>query len=198
MQLVWEWQSGDALSAKRLDELHCLRNRIFIVMTADPWQEVDGNDTKAHCHHLLGLSPDNKAIVAYGRLLVPTEPNEAVAFSRVFVLPDFRGHGYFRQIIERIFDRAIALGFKESAMKIHALLSPETDKIYEDFGFESLGKREQIPSGICLQDKALAHIGKAYAQYKECRAMLAQQSMFAAKAPLLVQSESLNACHALK
>lgn len=201
MQLHWEWQTGDNLSAKRLDELHCLRNRIFIVMTQDPWQEVDGHDTERNCYHLCGLPADNNSIVAYGRLIVPTDANEAVRFSRIFVVPDFRGRGYFRQIIEHIFDKAIALGFSESAMHIHASLSPETDKVYSDFGFEAKGKVDKIPSGICLQDKGLAHIGKAYAQYQELRTAQHyrhQQSLFASQAPQHTQSDSLNACQALK
>lgn len=201
MQLRWEWQAGNALSAKRLDELHCLRNRIFIVMTEDPWQEADGNDTKDNCYHLLGFSSEADSITAYGRLIVPTEADGVLRFSRIFVLPDFRGKGYFRQIIERIFDKAIALGYRESAMKIHATLSPETDKIYRDFGFEAAGKVYKIPSGICLQDKALPHIGKARAHYKAHRKAVShhKQSLFAgAQAVKSNQSDSLKVCQALK
>lgn len=203
MELRWEWKSGEEICAKRLDELHRLRNTIFVVMTGDPWQEVDGSDTAKNCYHLMAVATKTDAVVAYGRLIVPTDKEQPVRFSRIFVVPDYRKNGYFRAIIEGIFDKAIALGFGAYPMRIHATLTPQTEKVYRDFGFETVGNVDKVGNGILLQDKTLKHIAQAFVHYQENKTrqhFTVQMGIFAQAKSLITvhQSDSLNVCQAAK
>lgn len=90
MTLNWRCLPFDALHARTLYALLQLRTEVFVMEQDCVFQDMDGAD--AQCFHLLGEAED-KALVAYARLVPAGLKFTEASIGRVVTLPAARGGG---------------------------------------------------------------------------------------------------------
>ncbi|MEB5972476.1 GNAT family N-acetyltransferase [Pantoea dispersa] len=89
MDMQWLDCHHSELTAQQLYTVLALRNQVFIVEQACPYQDIDGQDLTADNRHLLGFL-DGK-LLAYARLLTPALASSPVTIGRVIVSEEARG-----------------------------------------------------------------------------------------------------------
>ncbi|WP_075181303.1 GNAT family N-acetyltransferase [Pantoea sp. 1.19] len=97
--LQWHDLHQRELSKEDLYALLALRNAVFIVEQACPYQDLDGADLAGENRHLLGRR--NGELVACARLLAPDSDGAAVKIGRVVIAPRARGLGLGRQLMQQ-------------------------------------------------------------------------------------------------
>lgn len=116
-----------------------IRTRVFIEEQAcPPEEEWDAHDEPSArgvtCHHLLGFVDDTPAVVARWR--PTTHDGERMAkLERFAVLPEWRGRGLGRALIDATIADAQAAGF--TAFVLHA--QAHLEGLYASLGFERRG-----------------------------------------------------------
>lgn len=118
-----EWQAARAI-----------RHRVFIEEQAcPPEEEWDGHD--ATSQHALGLVEDEPAATARWRTV--THDGRAVAkLERFAVLPEHRGRGYGRALVQHVLKEAQQAGFRTFYLHAQAHL----EDFYASFGFKREGE----------------------------------------------------------
>ena len=116
-----------------------IRQRVFVEEQAcPPEEEWDAWDAPAArgttCHHLLGTEDGEPVAVARWRP-VEFEGAPAAKLERFAVLPEARGRGLGRAMIEAAIREAEAAGF--STLVLHA--QAHLEGLYASFGFERVG-----------------------------------------------------------
>jgi ElaA protein len=86
------------LDAATLYELLRLRVDVFVVEQQCAYPELDGRDTEPDATHLWLTADEDRAPLAYLRIL--TEPDGRTRIGRVAVAPAARGAGIARQLME--------------------------------------------------------------------------------------------------
>jgi len=115
--VTWDWQPFAALSASELYDILQARQHIFMLEQQCLYADIDGADR--HSWHLMGKLPEG-VLVAYLRVLPPTDSRPEPAIGRVLVTPHMRGQGLGRQLlIEGI--RRTRQHFPESDIVLSAL-----------------------------------------------------------------------------
>ena len=94
MEVQFQWTPWARLDRDLLYALMALRQRVFVVEQACPYQDADGRDPAAH--HLLGLRDGE--LVACLRAFAPDATGEAV-IGRVVTAPEVRGTGLGRPLM---------------------------------------------------------------------------------------------------
>jgi len=118
-----------------------IRTRVFIEEQACPpeeeWDAYDAPEARGTtCHHLLGLVRGEPVAVARWRPV--THDGERMAkLERFAVLPEWRGKGLGRQIVQATIDDAQTAGF--TAFVLHA--QAHLEDLYASFGFEPVGEQ---------------------------------------------------------
>lgn len=72
-----------------------LRSQVFVVEQDCVYQDLDGKDQRAM--HVLGCDRDK--LVAYTRVFAPGDYFEEASIGRVVVSPEYRKHGYGKEIM---------------------------------------------------------------------------------------------------
>jgi ElaA protein len=120
-----------ALTPHELYAIIRLRNEVFVVEQNCVFQDADNKDL--HCHHLMVW--DNKALVAYARLLPPGLAYEQMSIGRIISSPSYRGTGVGKVLVNESIMGCEKL-FGKGAIKIGAQLYLQ--KFYESFGFKQI------------------------------------------------------------
>ena len=111
------------------DQLHAVRRTVFVEEQRVP-EDEEWDDADAHCHHVLALSADGKAI-GTGRLL----PDGRIG--RMAVLGEWRGMGVGSAILRALLELARKEGFQ--TVKLNA--QTHAVKFYARHGFVAYGRR---------------------------------------------------------
>ena len=108
---------------------------IFVVEQACPYPEIDGKDPLAL--HLFGYDghPSGGALLAYARLFAPGDYYEEPAVGRVLIMPEGRGQGLARVLMEEC-HRFAAARFGTQAVRLNGqgYLKP----FYESLGYRAV------------------------------------------------------------
>jgi ElaA protein len=144
VELTWHDRAFGELSRDELYAILAVRERVFVVEQACPYQEADGLDPQ--CRHLWATL--RGAIVAYLRI-VPTGVKYAeVAIGRVLVAPEMRGTGLGKELMRRALAAAGAVPVRLSAQA-------HLDRFYAELGFRAVGDvydEDGIPHVEMLRD----------------------------------------------
>ncbi|MEM7066527.1 MAG: GNAT family N-acetyltransferase [Cyanobacteria bacterium P01_B01_bin.77] len=130
----WFWKPFDALSTLELYDILRARQQVFIIEQTCIYPDLDGADLS--CWHLMGTM-DKAGVVAYLRVLPPTEQRAEPAIGRVLVTPSARGQGLGRQLLAEGMTRAQQLfpGYDIVLSAQHHL-----EQLYGGFGFRSVSE----------------------------------------------------------
>lgn len=119
-----EWEAARAI-----------RTRVFIEeQQCPPALEWDAHDATAR--HLVGLVDGVPAATARWRV-VEHDGRAAAKLERFAVLPEHRGRGYGRALVQYALDEAAAAGHTRFVLHAQAHL----DRFYAGFGFRATGER---------------------------------------------------------
>ncbi len=167
MKIYWKWKSFDELTKTELYQILKERNKTFIVALKCPWGEIDGEDEYAL--HLIGYeSRENKQIMAYARLIVPSiNSNEPVHFGRLLVVEQYRGQGIGSELVSQIIDKILSLGYVFNDIEILANYTPITNKLYNKFGFKQITPPYSIEGGTELVPMLLTYQNRVQNDYKK-------------------------------
>lgn len=114
------------------DAARAIREQVFIVeQDCPPEEEWDAHD--ATSRHLLGWVDDTPVATARWRTVAHDEALVA-KLERFAVLPEYRGRGYGRALVEYTLADACRAGFSTFILHAQAYL----EDFYADFGFETV------------------------------------------------------------
>ncbi|MEO7265860.1 MAG: GNAT family N-acetyltransferase [Ferruginibacter sp.] len=128
MQLKWECQYFDELSATGLYNILKLRSEVFVVEQNCIYLDSDNKDQRSY--HLTGYSGD--ILVAYARLLPPGIAFPEASIGRVVTHPQYRNTGAGKALMIKAIG-ACRQQFNVTKIRIGAQLYLK--KFYTDLGF---------------------------------------------------------------
>ena len=140
----WYERAFAELSRDELYAILAVRERVFVVEQACPYQEADGLDPQ--CRHLWATL--RGAIVAYLRIVPAGVKYAEVAIGRVLVAPEMRGTGLGKELMRRALTAAGAVPVRLSAQA-------HLDRFYAELGFRAVGDvydEDGIPHVEMLRD----------------------------------------------
>ena len=149
--IQWKWKLLQEMSPLEVYEIIQHREKIFVVEQNDVYLDADGIDLDAW--HLMGINEDN-VLIAYARVILPDDTNNVIKFGRLAVAKECRGLGYSRLAIEEIFSRILDSKYNNYNIEISA--QSHLTKMYEKFGFESVGEVFNMGSIPHIKMKHLA------------------------------------------
>lgn len=115
-------------------EVKHIRTRVFIEEQACP-PELEWDEHETTSRHLIGYVDGTPAATARWRTV--SHGDRLVAkLERFAVLPEYRGQGHGRSLVEQVLDDARLAGF--DAYLIHA--QEYLEDFYRSFGFETVGE----------------------------------------------------------
>ncbi|MGD1857162.1 MAG: GNAT family N-acetyltransferase [Leptolyngbyaceae cyanobacterium] len=132
--IAWSWKSFDALSTLELYDVLRVRQQVFIIEQTCIYSDLDGADLT--CWHLTGRS-DKEDLVAYLRVLPPTEQRPEPAIGRVLVMPNARGLGLGRQLLA---EGMLRTQRQFPGYDIVLSAQHHLEQFYGGFGFYSVSK----------------------------------------------------------
>lgn len=113
--------------------VRAIRRRVFIEeQECPPEEEWDGWDDRSR--HLLGIHEEEPVAAARWRT-VPHDEEIVAKLERFAVLPDYRGRGYGRRLVEYALHDAERAG--HSTFLLHA--QAHLEDFYASFGFDTIG-----------------------------------------------------------
>lgn len=126
-----EWQAKwfSELTTKDLYKIAYERIRTFVIAQDRVYQEIDTIDPVAH--HILGY--DGNQLVAYARVF---KEDNHVTFGRVLTIPECRGMGLGRQLVQQI-EADLSANFAHQPISIEAQIDKQY--FYEKFGYVATG-----------------------------------------------------------
>jgi len=127
--LEWQTKWFNELSTTDLYNIAYERIRTFVIAQDRVYQEIDDIDLVAH--HVLGY--DGKQLVAYARVF---EEDDHVTFGRVLTIPERRGTGLGRQLVDHI-EADLHANFALQPISIEAQIDKQ--HFYEKFGYTATG-----------------------------------------------------------
>ncbi|KRN01850.1 acetyltransferase [Levilactobacillus senmaizukei DSM 21775 = NBRC 103853] len=125
----WQIESFDELTTIDLYKIAYERIRTFVIAQHRPYQEIDQTDLIAR--HIVGYQDGQ--LVAYARVFTD---EASVTFGRVLTIPERRGQGLGRQLMEQI-EGEIARHFAYRPIFIEAQIDKQ--HFYEKFGYVAEG-----------------------------------------------------------
>ncbi|MFC6275559.1 GNAT family N-acetyltransferase [Levilactobacillus tangyuanensis] len=125
----WRINSFDELTTLDLYKIAYERIRTFVIAQDRPYQEIDETDLIAR--HILGYQDGE--LVAYARVFTD---EGGVTFGRVLTIPERRGQGLGRQLVQQI-EGEIARHFGKCPIFIEAQIDKQ--HFYEKFGYVAEG-----------------------------------------------------------
>lgn len=125
----------EALDPRELYTILRLRQEVFVVEQECAYLDADEHDLEGW--HVLGREPDGR-VVAYARVLPPgTTYPDHVSIGRVLTVPDRRGSGVARALMESTLG-VVAEQFPRRPVKISA--QSYLIDFYASFGFRRVGE----------------------------------------------------------
>ncbi|MCG9554856.1 GNAT family N-acetyltransferase [Vibrio sp. Isolate31] len=131
--ITWHSIPFSELSTHQLYQLLKLRVDVFVVEQTCPYPELDGKDTLAGVHHLLGYADEE--LVACARLLPPGTSYNNTSIGRVATKQSARGDGLGHQLIKEALTRCEAL-WPNMAIDIGA--QQYLENFYASHGFKTI------------------------------------------------------------
>ncbi|MYV18204.1 GNAT family N-acetyltransferase [Furfurilactobacillus milii] len=126
---MWQLKRFSKLTPNELYDIFYARIQTFVVDQNRIYQEVDEQDKAAL--HLMDY--ENGRLVAYARIF--TEEKH-VTFGRVLSIPEVRGQGYGRLLLEQIM-QVLNDHFSDLPVEIEA--QEQVQGLYTKFGFHAVG-----------------------------------------------------------
>lgn len=124
------YRSFEELTPKQLEDVFRLRQRIFIIEQECFYEDIDGEDEKAH--HLLFYKKG--VLAAYLRIFLPgSKYKDQASLGRIVVEPRFRGTGLGPKLINKGIECC-----KGNSIRIEAQAALKD--YYEALGFKSEGE----------------------------------------------------------
>ncbi|GIZ51974.1 GNAT family N-acetyltransferase [Noviherbaspirillum aridicola] len=142
--LDWTWLPFHALTPEQLYDAMMLRQRVFVIEQRCLYPDADGLDPA--CRHGLAYSPSG-TLHAYARILQPGVRHPEPSIGRVVVVPELRGRGLGRDLMQAAMREAMRL-FPGQPLRISA--QAHLRDFYRQFGFE--------PSGPVYDDAGIPHV----------------------------------------
>ncbi|MGH8781468.1 GNAT family N-acetyltransferase [Paraburkholderia sp.] len=129
----WRWKAFDDLSPTEVYDILAARSAVFVVEQKCAYDDVDGLDPQAW--HLCAYSTGGARprIAGYLRVLLPGDGDADVRIGRVLTMPDFRGVGIGRAMMERALSHIYAQ-WPGVPIRLHA--QAHLQAFYGAFGFE--------------------------------------------------------------
>jgi len=127
--LEWQTKWFNELSTTDLYKIAYERIRTFVIAQDRVYQEIDDIDPVAH--HVLGY--DGNQLVAYARVF---EEDDHVTFGRVLTIPERRGTGLGRQLVDHI-EADLHANFALQPISIESQIDKQ--HFYEKFGYTATG-----------------------------------------------------------
>lgn len=127
-----------------------LRHEVFVIEQSIP-EEIDNDGWDVRSMHVLVFAGNAPAATGRWR----EEPENWADLSRIAVLPQYRGKGLGRMVVEGL------LAWAEEAAMPRAWLTAHHHLIgfYESLGFENAGEADEVAGHPLIRmEKALAHI----------------------------------------
>ena len=114
-------------------ELRAIRTRVFVEEQACP-PELEWDEHESTSRHMIGTLGGESVAAARWRS-VWLDGHAHAKLERFAVLPEFRGRGLGRQLVQAVIDDARLAGF--DAFVMHA--QQHLEGFYRSFGFETIG-----------------------------------------------------------
>lgn len=131
IDLHYQWLAYKELTTELLYEILRLRQEVFVVEQNCVYQDADGVDQKSH-HLIAWTDQPSRHIVAYLRVIGPTEQVPYPKIGRVLVAFSARSKGLGKAIMEEAV-RRICIDFPSS--KIHISAQCYLQDFYTSLGF---------------------------------------------------------------
>ena len=130
--LTWQCSPFGELSNKTLYAILQARQVVFVVEQNCPF--LDADDKDEHCLHLLGWKAraQDSLLAVYARLVPPGVKYLEPSIGRVLTVPEFRGQGFGKELIERAVQEMEKL-YPGLAIRIGA--QQYLERFYSGFGF---------------------------------------------------------------
>ncbi|AQQ52107.1 GNAT family N-acetyltransferase [Planococcus lenghuensis] len=138
--MEWKAYRFNELTINELHDIFRLRVNVFVVEQNCAYPEVDGLDP--HCTHLVAKTGGR--IAAYARLVPGGLKGELPAIGRVIVVPEARGTGLGRELVQRSRDFIIN-EWEEKEIFLQG--QSHLEAFYASLGFESVSA-EYLDDGI--------------------------------------------------
>ena len=132
--ITWCWKSFDTLSTLELYGILRARQQVFILEQTCIYPDIDGVDPSSW--HLAGKGPDDE-LVAYLRVIPPTNQRPEPAIGRVLIASNARGQGLGRQLLAEGMRRT-----QQHFPGYDIVLSAQhhLEKLYGEFGFQTISE----------------------------------------------------------
>ena len=94
-----------------------------------------------------------KGYIAVGCGAFKEYDQNAVEIKRMYVLPEFRGHGIALEILKELEDWVKEIGFKECVLET-GKMQPEAIRLYQKAGYdiiENYGQYSGVENSICMK-----------------------------------------------
>lgn len=132
-QFDWRWKAFDDLSPAEVYEILAARSAVFVVEQKCVYDDVDGRDPQAWHLCAYGIGGAHPRLAGYLRVLLPDDEEPDVRIGRVLTMPDFRGIGIGRAMMERALSHIYAQ-WPGVPIRLHA--QAHLQAFYGAFGFE--------------------------------------------------------------
>jgi ElaA protein len=126
--MVSKFKTYEALTKDELYQILHLRNEVFVVEQACPYQDIDGKDLDAY--HLLMF--DDQQLIGYLRILKPGTSYEEASIGRVIIKKSHRDKRLGRVLMQESID------FVQNELNLQTLrISAQCylEKFYTSLGF---------------------------------------------------------------
>lgn len=127
-EIQFSWHPFSSLSAEQIYTILSLRAKVFVVEQACPYLDPDGKDRNAY--HLMGM--ENDELVAYLRLILPTNNDSELIFGRIITAQHTRKKGYGRALMQHMLAHC-ETHFPHLSIRCSAQVYLKA--FYESFGF---------------------------------------------------------------
>ena len=130
--LTWQCSPFEELSNRALYAILKARQVVFVVEQNCPFLDADGVDQQ--CLHLMGWrsQASGNILAAYARLVPPGIKYDEPSIGRVITVPEFRGQGLGRELMQRAVQAIDAL-YPDLTIRIGA--QEYLVRFYSGFGF---------------------------------------------------------------
>jgi ElaA protein len=137
----WRWKAFDDLAPAEVYDILAARSAVFVVEQNCVYGDVDGLDTQAwHLSAYSTFSRGRPTLAGYLRVLLPDTDDTDIRIGRVLTMPDFRGMGIGRALLERALTHIYAQ-WPGVPIRLHA--QAHLQPFYAAFGFEPISDEHE-------------------------------------------------------
>lgn len=124
-----------------LDDLDVIMALETATFTTDAWsrESMAAELASEHCRYVVAVDDDERGFLGYGGVLVPSGSKDA-DIQTIAVVPEARGTGLGRRLMERLLGEARDRGAREVFLEVRAD-NPVAQALYLSLGFEQIAIR---------------------------------------------------------